>query len=137
MDERLRYFYLETRVKNASPGQLLIMLFDALVENSEAAETELAAPPGTEERERAPRRIGRCLDIITELSTSLRHEVDRDLCASLGNLYAFFARQFAEALTQSEPGKVRAILPLLRELNLTWIQAEKISAQAQLVATTA
>ena len=44
MDERLRNFYLETRVKNASPGQLLIMLFDALVENGEAAEAELAAP---------------------------------------------------------------------------------------------
>jgi flagellar biosynthetic protein FliS len=137
MDDRLRHFYLESRVKNASCGQLLIMLYDALVENAELAESELAAAPGTEERNRAPIRVGRCIDIITELSTSLRHEVDRDLCSTLGNLYAFFARQFADALRDSDPARVGAILPLLRELNVTWIRAEKISAQAQLVAAAA
>jgi flagellar protein FliS len=137
MDDRLRNFYLEARVKNASPGQLLIMLYDALVENGELAESELAAVPGTEERERAPIRIGRCIDIITELSTSLRHQIDPDLCATLGNLYAFFAKQFAEALGRSDPSRIGAILPLLRELNATWIKAEKISGQAQLVANAA
>ena len=133
MDERLRNFYLETRVKSASPGQLLLMLYEALVEKAESAEVELAAAPNTPERSQAPRTVSRCLDIITELSSSLRHDYDPGLCATLSNLYAFFARQFAEALANSDAGKIGAILPLLRELKAAWTQAEKTSSHSQLV----
>lgn len=135
MDDRLRNFYLEACVKNSSPGQLLLMLYDGLVRKGEDAEAELAAAPGSEERNRAAGTISRCIDIITELSSSLRHEVDPDLCATLGNLYAFFARQFAEALAHSDPRRIGAILPLLRELHDAWTKAEKISGQAQLAGT--
>jgi flagellar biosynthetic protein FliS len=78
--------------------------------------------------------VSRCIDIITELSSSLRPEVDPELCSTLGNLYAFFARQFAQALASSDPGRITSILPLLRELNETWTKAERMAGQAQLVA---
>ena len=47
MDQRLRYFYEETRIKNASPAEMLVMLYDYLVQKAETAEVELAAPPGS------------------------------------------------------------------------------------------
>jgi flagellar protein FliS len=134
MDERLRNFYLESRVKSASPGQLLILLYEGLVHIAEDAESQLAAPAGSEERSLAPASVSRCIDIITELSSTLRHEIDPELCATLGNLYAFFARQFAGALSHSDPKRISSILPLLRELSGAWTKAEQLSGQAQLTA---
>ena len=134
MDQRLRYFYEETRIKNASPAEMLVMLYDYLVQKAETAEGQLAAPVGSGERAQAPRTISHCIDIITELSSALRPEYDPMLCANLSNLYRFFAREFSEALAKSDAGRVGAILPLLRKLQATWTQAQKISGKAQLVA---
>jgi len=134
MDQRLRYFYEETRIKNASPAEMLVMLYDYLVQKAETAESELAAPVGSEERVLAPRTISHCIDIITELSSALRPEHDPQLCATLSGLYRFFAHEFSEALSKSDPGKIGAILPLLRKLRTAWSQAQKTASRGQLVA---
>jgi flagellar secretion chaperone FliS len=132
IDDRLRNFYLESRIKNASPGALLVILYESLVENAEIAEGEIGAPAGSEKRARATLSIKICIDIITELTSALRHEVDPSLCSTLGNLYYFFTRQLAQAQADSEPKKISAILPLLRQLNTAWTKAHKIASQAQL-----
>lgn len=132
MDERLRHFYLESRIKNSSPGELLLMLWDNLLESAEAAEAEVGAPVGSPERTEAAHAVTRCINIITELSAALRHEVDPSLCATLSNLYCFFTRQFSEALRDGDASRIGAILPLLRDLRAAWTQAQKIAAQAQL-----
>jgi len=131
-DERLRNFYLESRIKNASPGAVLVILYEALVENAEIAESEIAAPANSEARARATLSVKICIDILTELTTALRHEVDPTLCSTLGNLYYYFTRQLSQALTESDPKKVGVILPLLRQLEGAWTKAHKISSQAQL-----
>ena len=71
------------------------------------------------------------IDIITELSSSLRTEADPALCATLNNLYHFFTREMSAALDHGDPARIHAILPLLRDLRNTWAQALKISDQAQ------
>jgi flagellar secretion chaperone FliS len=132
IDKRLRNFYLESRIKNASPGAVLVILYESLVENAEIAESEVAAPIGSEARARAALSIKICIDIIAELTSALRCEVDPDLCATLGNLYYYFTRQLSQALAESNPKKIRAILPLLRQLEGAWTKAHQISSQAQL-----
>lgn len=134
MDQRLRHFYEENRIKNASPAEMLVMLYDYLVQKAETAESEIAAPAGSEERVRAPRTISHCIDIITELMSALRPEHDPLLCANLGNLYRYFAGQFSEAIIKNDAGKISAILPLIRKLRSAWMQAQKTSGKAQLVA---
>ncbi len=132
-DDRLRNFYLESRIKNASPGAALVILYEALVENAEIAESEIAAPVGTEARARATLSIKICIDILTELTTALRHEVDPTLCSTLGNLYYYFTRQLSQALDETNPKKIGVIIPMLRQLEDAWNKAHKISSQAQLV----
>jgi flagellar protein FliS len=129
MDDRLRNFYLESQVNNASPGQMLIMLYDCLVEQAEVAESEISNNPSL-----AAHAISRCINIMRELSASLRHEVEPSLCATLSNLYLFFTRELSEALEKREPRRIRAILPLILELRATWIKADKQAGQAQLQA---
>jgi flagellar biosynthetic protein FliS len=132
MDERLRNFYVESRVKSASPGELLVLLWETLVENAENAELEIAATAGSTERANAARSVARCLNILTELSSALRHEVDPTLCSTLSNLYRFFAEEFSKALGGGDAGRVGAILPMLRDLKAAWTKAQNLSSQAQL-----
>jgi flagellar biosynthetic protein FliS len=134
MDQRLRYFYEETRIKNASAAEMLVMLYDYLVQKAETAETELAAETGSAERVLASRTISHCIDIVTELTAALRPEYDPQLCANLSGLYRFFAEEFSEALAKSDPRRIGAILPLIRKLRAAWSQAQKTAGREQLVA---
>ena len=134
MDQRLQQYYLEAQIKSASPGQLLVMLYDALVQNAETAEAALAVPENLIDLSPAARPISRCIDIITELSSSLRSEYEPELCAQLSSLYRFFTEELSAALDQRNAGKITAIMPLLRELRQTWTQAQKTAARAQLAA---
>ncbi len=123
--ERLRAFYLETQVNNSSPGQRLVMLYDGLLEFAESAETHIAAPADPGSTAQASRYICRCIDILTELSTSLRHEFDPVLCGTLHDLYVFFSREFSAAFEKREVKKIRAIVPLIRQLREAWATAER------------
>jgi flagellar biosynthetic protein FliS len=131
MDQRLRQFYNESRVKNASPGQLLVLLYDDLVQSAEIAENQIAAAADSSERAQAPLAVGRCIRAVTELSAALRPEHDPMLCANLSSLYRFFAHEFSEALAKNDPRKIGAILPLLRKLRATWAQVQKMSVNPQ------
>jgi flagellar protein FliS len=134
MDDKLRRYYLESRVKNASPGQMLIMLYDCLIQNAENADAGISSPENSSEFPLAAQAVTRCINVMTELSSSLRFNVDPSLCSTLSGLYRFFAQEFAEALTRRDPKKIRAILPLIRDLRETWVEADRRAGQLSAVA---
>ena len=125
MDQKLRDFYLEAQIKSASPGQSLILLYDCLIDQAERADTEMAAPENPNDPSPAAQAVSRCINIMTELSASLKHSVDPSLCGTLSGLYLFFTREFSEALNRREPKKIRAILPMIRELRGAWFEADR------------
>ena len=131
MDQKLRNFYLETQVRNAAPGQLLVMLYDGLIDQAERADAEISSPVNPNDPSPAARSVSRCIDIMTELNTCLKHGIDPVLCRTLSDLYLFFTREFSEAFDKREPKKIRAILPLIRELRDAWSQAYCRAGQGQ------
>jgi len=131
MDQKLRHFYLEAQIKNAPPGQLLIMLYDGLIDHAERADAEMSSPGKPNDPSAAARAISCCINIMTELTSSLRPNVDPVLCNTLRNLYLFFTKEFSEAFDKREPKRIRAILPLIRELRNAWSEAYRRSGQAQ------
>jgi flagellar protein FliS len=131
MDQRLRNFYLESRINNATPGELLVMLYDGLIEHAEYADQEITEPSNPADPSAAAREVSRCIDILTELNTALNHSVDAKLCATLSDLYLFFTRQLSEALDVRAPKKIRDILPLIRDLRKTWAEADRRANQFQ------
>jgi len=133
MDQKLRNFYLEAQVKNASPGQMLIMLYDVLIEQAERADAEISSPENPKDPSPAARAIASCINVMTELNTSLRPGVDPVLTGTLRNLYVFFTKQFCEALEKREPTKIRAILPLIRDLRNAWSEAYRRAGQSQIL----
>lgn len=131
MDQRLRDYYIESQVNNATPGQLLIMLYDCLLEHAELAAQEINAPKTAGDFRQAARQVSWCINILTELSTCLRHGVQPQLCTLLGDLYRFFTRQLSEALESRKAEKIREILPLIQKLRETWAQADRLAGKEQ------
>jgi flagellar biosynthetic protein FliS len=127
MDEKLRNFYVEAQIKNAPPGQLLIMLYDGLIDHAERAEAALSeSSPNIVE---AAHSVSRCIKIMTELISALRPDESPELCGTLRNLYVFFTKEFSETLEKREPKKIRAVLPLIKDLRGAWTEAYRRSGQ--------
>jgi flagellar protein FliS len=131
MDQRLRSYYIDSQVNNATPGQLLIMLYDCLIEHAEAADQELSVPADVANRSLASREVVRCIKILTELNACLRRSVHPTLCTTLSDLYLFFMRQFSVALEARQPEKIREILPLIRRLRDTWVEADRLAHSSE------
>jgi flagellar protein FliS len=127
MDQRLRDYYIETQVNTATPGQMLLMLYDCLIERAECADRHLSVPDELAQRSSAAHEVSRCINILTELNGCLRRSVQPSLCAALSDLYLFFMRQFSLALETRQPEKIRQILPLIRKLRETWAEANKVT----------
>jgi flagellar protein FliS len=131
MDQRLRNFYMDSQVSGATPGQLLIMLYDLLIEHAEAADVELSAPESPTKFAAAAKEVTFCIKVLTELTASLRHGENPTLCATLGGLYEFFTREFYAALDEGTPDKVRKLLPMIRELRVAWASADRLAGKTQ------
>jgi len=131
MDQRLRDYYIETQVNNATPGQLLVMLYDCLLEHAELAVQEISAPAIPGDSRQAARQVSWCINVLTELNTCLRHGVEPKLCSVLGDLYRFFTRQLSEALETQQADKIREILPLIQKLRHAWIEADRQAGREQ------
>jgi flagellar secretion chaperone FliS len=131
MDQRLRDFYIESKVNNATPGQMLLMLYDCLIEQAEVAEREMAAVSEAGDLRVASHAVTRCIKILTELNGCLRRTVEPALCTTLSDLYRFFMNQFYEGLQKREAKKIREIIPLLRRLRETWAEADRRSNRYQ------
>ena len=134
MEHRLRNFYLESQVNNASPGQLLIMLYDGLIQHAELAESEMSSTENVQDNAAGATAVTRCIDILNELNTCLKPNIDPVLCGTLSDLYLFFTREFSEAFSRREPKKIHAILPMLRDLRNTWFEADRRANQFQVLA---
>jgi flagellar protein FliS len=131
MDERLRNYYLDAQVKNASPGQMLVMLYDMLIQQAEMADSVMTAADKPADASQAAQSVSRCINIMTELNTSLKYEENPTLCGILRDLYQFFTKELSDAFAKYDPKKIRAILPLMRELRNAWAAAEKQAGQVQ------
>jgi len=133
MDQRLRDFYLDSQIKNAPPGQQLVMLYDGLIDHAERAETSLASSGNQAELSTAAQCITRSINILTELNSTLKPDENAELCRTLHNLYLFFTREFSEALDKRQPKKIRAVLPLIRELRNAWSEAYHRAGHARIL----
>ena len=131
MDQRLRDYYIDSQVSNATPGQMLLMLYDCLIEQAEAAEREMASPAQPGDYRASTHAVTRCIKILTELNGCLRRSVEPTLCTVLSDLYRFFMNQLYAALEKKESLKIREIIPLMRRLREAWAEADKQASRYQ------
>ena len=114
----LRDRYLADSVNTASPGKLLVMLYDRLVRDLAQGEEALRAG----ERELAGERITHAQEIVLELRTTL--DLDAwDGAAGLANVYGWLITELIGANIARDADRVAACRGLVEPLRDAWREA--------------
>jgi flagellar secretion chaperone FliS len=114
----LRDRYLADSINTASPGKLLVMLYDRLVRDLVQGEEALRAG----DRELAGERITHAQEIILELRTTL--DLDAwEGAAGLANVYGWLLTELIGANIARDAGRVAACRALVEPLRDAWREA--------------
>ncbi len=115
--------YLEASINSASPEELIIKVFDALLLFArQAIEVMETRPADIQSRHDLLRRAQRACAL---LMGSLRLDLDSDIPGNLFRIYEFWHHQLVAANMQGDPQKVRDLLPLVGGMRETWVEAIK------------
>src|SRR5947199_1877586 len=85
--------YLRTRVMTATPEQLQMMLYDGALRFGEQARGALAQ----KNYEQTYNNVSRVQKIITEMLSTLKHDVAPELCGRLAAIYKYVYKKLIEA----------------------------------------
>src|SRR3954462_7517551 len=104
--------YKQTAVKTANRGQLLIMLYEAAIQNVKKATI------ATENKEYSKKgaAIGKAHDIINELLNTLDFEVGGSVARDLERLYNFIIEQLVKANIDNSIEKLKSVQKILETL---------------------
>jgi len=115
--------YQAQSVLTASPGQLVLMLYDGALRFLGHARDAL------ESIEESPRRIEiintnliKAQNILAELKASLNHDVGGDHSANLERLYDYYMRRLLEANMKKTVAPVIEVESLVRQLRDGWAE---------------
>ena len=115
--------YLEASINSASPEELIIKVYDALLLFArQAIDVMEARPADIQGRHDLLRRAQRACAL---LMGSLRLDLDSDIPGNLFRIYEFWHHQLVAANMQGDPQKVREVLPLMAAMRETWVEAIK------------
>lgn len=116
--------YKKMQVSTASPGQILIMLYEAAIQNVKKSITAIEAKNIAEKG----KYIGKTHDILNELNCSLNHEIGGDVSKELERLYNFMITQLIKANLENDSNPLHSVQKNLETLLEGWRGAV---AQAQ------
>jgi flagellar secretion chaperone FliS len=115
--------YLEASINSASPEDLIIKVYDALLLFArQALDVMEARPSDVQGRHDLLRRAQRACAL---LMGSLRLELDSEIPGNLFRIYEFWHHELVAANMQGDPQKVRDVLPMMAGMRETWIEAIK------------
>ncbi len=116
--------YRETRVRTASQGQLIIMLYDEAVKqldhSIELLTLNQKGKPDPSRIEPINKALVKAQEIITELMVSLDFEQGGDIAKNLFSLYTWFNRELLEANLAKDVERIRAVRTMMNELRGAW-----------------
>jgi flagellar protein FliS len=109
--------YLRTRVLTASPEELRLMLLEGAVKFATQGRTALA-----EKRyEPAFQGLSQARDIVFELMTTIRDDVDPELATNARALYAYIYRTLVEGAHEKDLAKIDSAIERLDYERETWV----------------
>jgi len=115
--------YLEASINSASPEELIIKVYDALLLFArQAIDVMEARPADIQARHDLLRRAQRACAL---LMGSLKMDLDSEIPGNLFRIYEFWHHQLVAANMQGDVTKVRELLPLIAGMRETWVEAIK------------
>ena len=115
--------YHNNQILNASPEQIMIMLYDGAIRFCRQAKQAME----NGDRKVQSERISKTMAIVSEFSNTLDHEVGGDIAADLDALYAYMMRSLTKANLENDPASLKSVEDLLVDLRLTWGEAIEIN----------
>lgn len=111
--------YQQVQATTATPGEILLALYDGLFRFLKGAKLcfENAQPV------RARELISKSHAILSELLIALDYSVFPELCARLEAIYSFCMAQLLQANIKSSPALIDDVLRVLTPLNEAWHEA--------------
>jgi len=124
--------YRETRIRTASQGQLVIMLYDEAVKQLDLAlELATGGKLPAPKIERFNKALVKAQEIITELMASLDFDAGGDIARNLFSLYNWFNRELLQSNISKDVERIKAVRTMMDELRSAWQEAvAKTSAEA-------
>jgi flagellar protein FliS len=119
--------YRQTRIKTASQGQLIIMLYDGGIGSLDRALELLNRKPELKKDpskiEEAGKAILKAQEIITELMVSLDFEKGGEIAENLFALYTWFNRELLEAHVKWDAARILGVRNQLDLMRASWVEA--------------
>jgi flagellar protein FliS len=124
--------YKETRIKTASQGQLIIMLYNEAVRQLDQALALMGLNDSGKKDPARIEKIGKAVvktqEIVSELMVSLDFEQGGDIARNLFSLYTWFNRELMEANIGQDAQRLSTVRNLIDELRNTWQEIVATSA---------
>jgi flagellar secretion chaperone FliS len=120
--------YRVNSVLTASPGQLVLMLYDGALKALSIARAAFAEPPEEPRRiETINAQLLKAQAILDELQSGLNMEAGGEFAQTMNRLYDYYNRRLMEANLRKRIEPVVEVERLVRELRDAW--AEMLSQQ--------
>ena len=114
--------YRQAAVATATPGQLILMLFDGALRSMAIALDAFQEEDPIRRNERIHNKLVNAHDIILELQTSLDLKVPGDFPRRMWALYDFMMAQLRQANLHKDPEPIRIVERLLRKIRDAWAE---------------
>ena len=114
--------YRTLAVETASPGRLILMLFDGAVRFLSAAEAGFEIEELRERNEAINNNLVRVQNIVTELQRSLDLQKGGEFARNMYALYDFMSTQIMEANIRKDVEPVKTVSRLLGDIRDAWLE---------------
>jgi flagellar secretion chaperone FliS len=113
--------YKNTQISTATPGQLVVMLYDGAIKFCKMAIL------GIENKnvETTSNNLIKVQNIVHELKISLDKKAGGDISETLESLYEYMMRRLIEANMKKDDKIIKEVQVMLEELREAWVDAVK------------
>lgn len=112
--------YKEAKVKTASQGRLIIMLYTEAIRQIDMAMEALTQNEGVKLYSEINASLNKAQDIVGELVASLDFEKGGEIADNLYGLYQFFNRELVESNLNKNVGNLAEVRRLMASLLEAW-----------------
>ena len=115
--------YRANAILTASPGQLVLLMFDGALRSLALARAAFDRPKSDFKRiEAINRELLKAQAIIAELSGSLNHDVGGEFAPTMSRLYDYYNRRLLEANLRKDVQPVIEVAKLLGDIRDAWAE---------------
>ena len=120
--DKIAKSYKAQSVQTASPGKLVLMLFDGYLRFTTAAVNSFEVTDLTKKNEGINNNLIKAQNIVTELQSSLDMSVPGELPGTLYRLYDYVLHQLQQANLQKKPEPIAEADKVIAELREAWAE---------------